>query len=187
MAFAPASTVPVPELIRRGYDRAKGLGHDGLDTVRAEHRALLARLRQTPEDALPEPAVLEGQPSLVFEPDALVGLYQPGAGSPALGALMAVLSGAATLCVDHPWLQRAVEALQSDGHDVRTAALWIATMTVMPKWGAPAAAPAEADALTPHQAAALRTALGAEGSALVAPSEALETAAKALGVAIVPG
>lgn len=164
MAYPPASDVPIPELIRRGYDRAKGLGHGGLDDVRRAHRGFLASLRGVAPEALPSPAALRGQPQLVFHPSVLVGLYAPGEQSEALSILMAALAGTGQVCATHPWLKEAVAAFQSAGHNVRTVALWIAAMTVLPRWGAPGAD-------LPEGASGL---LRADRATLVAAADALD-------------
>ena len=135
MANRPAIDVPVAELIRRGYDRAKGLGHDGLDEVRNAHRELLARLRGEALGQLPLPTTFDGRPRVVFHPNSMADLYSPGGGGAGLGVLMAVLADHCDLCVTHGWLKETVVAFQGNGHDVRTVPLWIASMTVLPRWG----------------------------------------------------
>ncbi len=141
MAIASASTVPVPELIRRGYDRAKGLGHDGMPALKAEHRQFLAGLLGQEVKALPAPMDMAACPWVVFEPELFVQAYVPGANLRAQAALLGLLQqeGPQQLVVSHPWLMRAVEAIQRAGFDVRQAALWVATMTVLPRWEAPGA------------------------------------------------
>ncbi len=189
MVYPPASEVPVAALIRRGYDRAKGLGHGGLDGVRGDHRAFLAGQLGVEVEALPEPAPLVGRPMLVIHPEVIAGLYAPQGSGVARAHLMAALDDRAQLCVNHPWLVCAVEAFQRGGADARAVALWIAAMVVLPRWGAPSSADPEIAAMPAGDRAALTAALDAMGEGavlLVAAPGALIDAASARGIEVAP-
>jgi len=184
MARRAAIEVPVPELIRRGYDRAKGLGHDGPEKVRLSHRDFLADLRSVAPGELPAPADLNGAAHLVFDPDLFVGIYRPAPSPRLLPLLMSVLEGESELWISHGWLKHAVAAFQRQGADVRAVPVWIASMTVMPRWAGPAAQLPEAAAGLSEQArvtlAAAISAQRAGPTLLVAPDGPLAQVAMGL-------
>lgn len=144
MAPRRASDVPVPELIRRGYDRAKGLGHDGIDGV-------LEVLRALAEPALPQ--ATQGPEMAVLHP-AVVAAAWAGGDREARAMVAWLLAAPDRLGVTHPLLMRQVAALQRAGLEIRPVVLWIAAMTVVPTWGAPGSAPPSDDADTTATVAA---------------------------------
>lgn len=186
MGFPAASEVAVSELIRRGYDRAKGLGHDGPEAVLADHRALLLEMSGAAPDTLPEP--LEGCRCLILDPEVMALAYAEPAPDLARRALVTVLEGRAVLLASHPWLMRAVEAFQAQGRDVRVVTRWIASMTVMPRWIAPGPLPEGASALAPSWSASLSLATSAvaEGpvTLIIGPGAGAELAAGVVGVEV---
>lgn len=173
MAFPKANTVPIPELIRRGYDRAKGLGHEGMAKVRLDHQRFLAeRLNLREPKTLPPPAPLD-TPLVIISPEIMASLYAPEGPQQARAALMTALDGQARLVATHPWLMRSLASFQALDFDVRTVTLWTATMTVLPQWVAPGSWPDDlspltpVDSLTPASAATLAAALGAANEGAV--------------------
>ncbi len=186
MAYPPAKTVPPPELIRRGYDRAKGLGHDPV-TLRDEHRAFVSKVAGRSEEELPAPLSLPEGAVLVFHPQSMCRAYQPDENK-AQRALLRVLQGSAQLFVTHPLLLQTVKAFQEAEYDVRTVTLWIATMTVLPTWSAPGSASPGEEVLSPAEAATLFAARNAGDPAMVyvvAPEGPLHAACTAHGIQVV--
>jgi hypothetical protein len=159
-----ASDVPVPELIRRGYDRAKGLGHDGIDGVLDALRELAREM-----SGAPLPPANAGE-RVVLHPAVVAAAWSDRAADGARQAVSDALDGPGRLGVTHPLLMRQVAALQAAGCQVRPVVLWIAAMTVVPAWGAPGAAPQSDDADTTATVAA---AVGL-GAVAVVPAEKAE-------------
>jgi len=135
MSDPSSATVPVPELIRRGYDRAKGLGHEGLGAVREELLAQLGELLGSGE--LPEPLDLPEGARLIVAPELLAAAYRPDGDPGGRRALVTALRSG-NLVLTHPLLKRTIEAFQALDLEVRTVTLWIAAMTVLPEWTVPA-------------------------------------------------
>lgn len=135
MSDPSSATVPVPELIRRCYDRAKGLGHEGLGAVREE---LLRQLDELLGRAgLPAPLDLPEGARLVLAPELLAAAYRPDGDPSGRRALVTALRSG-NLVLTHPLLKRTIEAFQALDLEVRTVTLWIAAMTVLPEWTVPA-------------------------------------------------
>lgn len=176
--MASSRALPIPELIRRGYDRAKGLGHDGPEALREAYKGILKK----DMGELPVMEALEAT-HVVMDPGAMVAMHKEGSRD-ALRAWMAVLDGRAEAVISHPLLMDMVRAWQGVDASAREVALWVAVMTALPTWVPPGRFPGELEGHPGATACGVLEKCGGEGVVFVASSDLVAEVAASMGATV---